>query len=587
MATLLQRVNVLRGANALRGANVLRGVNALRDADVLRGVNALHGADILRGANTPGEVRVLRLVSGLAWVGMLLGLMVLLAACGRQTDSGAAPVSKPVDLRILAGSELKDLAPDIEDAARKAGLNVQLAYSGTLDMVDRINGGEEFDAILPPNGAYPVLALTRKPLAREKLFYSRVALGVKASKARELGWDRQSPTWTDIVQAVKDHKFVFGMTNPTSSNTGMSALFAVAAAIAKKTDDLTVEEVDRDKLTTFLTGQKLTAGSSGWLADAYVQGQDRLDGLVNYEAVLLRLNEQQGLREPLTVIYPRDGVISADYPLMLLSEPKRASYERLVAVLRSDSFQSGPVARMYLRPSNPNVTRSPKLPGDAVAELSFPNRLEVIDAVLAAYQSELRRPATAIYLLDVSGSMRGSRIEQVEHALGILTGSEGNSVTARFVRFQRRERVILVPFSSSPFDPARFSFESADSQEQTYQALRDYTHALSVHGGTAIYSALDTAYTLAAQELALDPNRVVTVVLLTDGENNKGLSYEEFRSRLQERQANNLEVRTFTILFGDASSSELEEIARMTGGRAFDGRHTNLGSVFKEIRGYQ
>ena len=116
----------------------------------------------------------------------LLGLLALLGGCSKQPDSSPAPVSKPPDLRILAGSELKDLAPDIEDAARKSGLNVQLVYSGTLDMVDRINGGEPFDAILPPNGAYPMLALTRKPLAREKLFYSRVALGVKASKAREL-----------------------------------------------------------------------------------------------------------------------------------------------------------------------------------------------------------------------------------------------------------------------------------------------------------------------------------------------------------------------------------------------------------------
>jgi Ca-activated chloride channel homolog len=519
---------------------------------------------------------------------LLFAFLGLVGGCSDRAGPDTAAAPKPADLHILAGSELKELEPDIKDAAHRIGLDVEVEYSGTLDMVDRINAGEPFDAILPPNGAYPVLALSRKPLAREKLFYSRVALGVKTSKARELGWDRRSPTWLDIVQAVKDHEFVFGMTNPTSSNTGMSALFAVASAIAKKTDDLSAEEVDREKLTTFLTGQKLTAGSSGWLAEAYLRDQARLDGLVNYEAVLLRLNEQPGLSEPLTVIYPRDGIISADYPLMLLSEAKRPIYERLVAALRSDSFQSGPVARMYLRPSDPNVTRSAKLPGDAVAELSFPNRLEVIDAVLAAYQAELRRPATSIYLLDVSGSMRGNRIEQVKHALGILTGAEGNSVTGRFLRFQRRERVVLLPFSSAPGEPARFSFEDAKSEPASYQAVRDYASAIQVHGGTAIYSALDTAYTLASEELARDPNRVVTVVLLTDGQNNEGLSYEDFRLRFEGPQSNaSVAVRTFPILFGEASSNQLEEIAHLTGGRAFDGRHTNLSSIFKEIRGYQ
>ena len=519
--------------------------------------------------------------------GALISALGLLGGCSSHDEQGTPAAPKAADLRILAGSELKELEPDIKGAARTVGLTVQVSYSRTLDMVDRINAGESFDAILPPNGAYPVLALTRKPLAREKLFYSRVALGVKSSKARALGWDRRAPTWSDVVQAVKEHKLVYAMTNPTSSNTGMSALFAVASAIAKKTEDLSADEVDRDKLKDFLAGQKLTAGSSGWLAEAYVRDEARLDGLVNYEAVLLRLNQQPGL-EPLTIIYPHDGVISADYPLMLLSETKRQAFERLVGALRSDAFQAGPVARMYLRPSNPNVSRSASLPGDAVAELSFPNRLEVIDAVLAAYQSELRRPATSIYLLDVSGSMRGKRIEQVKNALEVLTGAEGNSVTARFVRFQRRERVVLVPFSSSPAEPARFALEDAESEADSYQALRNYAAALQAHGGTAIYSALATAYVIANQELAREPDRVVTVVLLTDGENTLGPSYEDFRLRFERAQGNGMQrVPTFPILFGEASSTELDEIARLTGGRAFDGRHANLATVFKEIRGYQ
>src|ERR1700745_1404965 len=118
-------------------------------------------------------------------VGVLFSSLALLAGCSEHSPE-AVFAKKPADLRILAGSELKELEPDIKEAARKNGLQVEVAYSGTLDMVDRINAGEPFDAILPPNGAYPVLALAHKPLAREKLFYSRVALGVKTSKAKAL-----------------------------------------------------------------------------------------------------------------------------------------------------------------------------------------------------------------------------------------------------------------------------------------------------------------------------------------------------------------------------------------------------------------
>ncbi len=520
--------------------------------------------------------------------------MVLLWGCSQQSGpSGSASTAatpapdQPPDLRILAGSELKELEPEIVSAARAAHLAVALSYAGTLEMVDRINQGEPFDAILPPNGAYPSLALTHKAVAKEKLFYSRVALGVKESKAHALGWDRAVPNWSEVTQAVKDGKLTYAMTNPTSSNTGMSTLFAVAASIAKKTEDLAASEVDKSALKDFLSGQKLTAGSSGWLADAYVREQDRLDGLVNYEAVLLRLNERPELREKLTVIYPRDGVISADYPLMLLDPGKRAVYDRLVAVLKSADFQSN-LRRAYLRPSDPTVERAPALSGATVVELTFPNNLEVIDAVLSAYQADLRRPATSIYLLDVSGSMRGERLASLKAALELLTGVDVRSSAARYARFQNREHVVLIPFSTQPWTPTTFAFDNALEKQRSEQDLRGFVAQLQARGGTAIYSALDLAFQLGHEELANDPSRVVTVVLLTDGMNNRGLAPEEFQARWSGANGSASEpIPTFPILFGEAGSSELESIARQTGGRSFDARNSDLRSVFQEIRGYQ
>ena len=530
-----------------------------------------------------------------------------------DSDATAAP-----NLRILAGSELEELEPDIQSAAHAAGLTVGLSYAGTLEMVDRVNAGEPFDAILPPNGAYPSLALAHKPLAKEKLFYSRVAVGVRESKVRDLGWDRAAPSWSDVTQAVRDGKFAYAMTNPTSSNTGMSALFAVAAANAGKTEDLIASEIDRGALKDFLAGQKLTAGSSGWLADAYIGEQDRLDGLINYEAVLLRLNARPELHEKLTLIYPRDGVISADYPLMLLAPGKKAAYDRLVAALKAPSFQSNALERAFLRPSDPTARHSPRLSDNVVAELSFPNNLEVIDTVLAAYQAELRRPATSIYLLDVSGSMRGPRLAAVKSALESLTGTDAShavgsagdslpagdslagrsviagrpvtnrSVAARYARFQNREHVMLIPFAGSPWKAMRFNFENEAHRAQAEGQLRDFIENLQAGGGTAIYSTLDLAYDLAYQELARFPGRVVTVVLLTDGKSNNGLPYEEFRQRWSGRSAGGADpIRTFPILFGEASSAELDEIARSSGGRSFDGRSADLRAVFREIRGYQ
>jgi Ca-activated chloride channel homolog len=514
---------------------------------------------------------------------LAIGLLLVAGCGGSSSPDSTAAAESARTLNMLAGSELKDIEPQLRVAASAAQIDLRVSYAGTLEMADRVNAGEAYDVLLPPNGAYLALALTKPALAREKLFYSRVALGVKVSRARALGWDRKPPTWSDIAAAAKAGRFTFGMTNPTSSNTGMSALFAVAASRAGKTEDLTLADVDRETLTDFLKGQKLTAGSSGWLADAYLREQSALDGLVNYEAVLLRLNDRPELTEKLAIIYPAEGVISADYPLLLLREDKRNLYNRLVSALRAEGFQTNTLGKAYLRPSNPDVTVAAALPRDAVAELSFPNNLDVIDAVLSAYQSELRRPATSIYLLDVSGSMEGERLAALQEALQYLTGASGQGASARYARFQSRERVVLMPFSHESQTPTSIEFAAQGPHSRELEQIRQFSADLEADGGTAIFDALAAAFQVAARERARDPQRTISIVLLTDGQNRDGMSLEQLERRMRELPP----VRTFPILFGNSDSSELEEVARISGGRTFDGRKGNLVAVFREIRGYQ
>jgi Ca-activated chloride channel family protein len=518
------------------------------------------------------------------WLLALFAAGALLSGCDdtgtSSRDSARSNAPDPNAFTILAGSELKDVEPAFVDAAAKAGVPIRFTYAGTLDIVERVNGGEKFDAILPPNGAYPALALASKPVAREKLFYSRVALGVKTGKAQELHWDATTPTWADIARAAKAGQFRYGMTNPTSSNTGMSALFAVASAVAHKTEDLTIAEVDANVLKDFLSGQALTAGSSGWLAEAFEKDPSAVDGLVNYEAVLLRLNAKLGASDKLTIIYPTDGVISADYPLMLLSADKREQWQKIVDAIKATPFQRDALQVVFLRPSNPDAPLAAELPKTAVAELTFPNQLAVIDEVLGAYQSDWRRPATSIFVLDVSGSMEGARLDSMRQALKILSGAGDNGTSARYARFQNRERVVLISFSSDVAQPQTIRFEG--QIDQAREAVRSYADHLRAEGGTAIYSALAVAEDVAKTEHTGDPQRYVSIVLLTDGENNEGMEADQFKRRYARSG-----IRIFPILFGEADPRALRDIAEISGGRSFDARKAALASVFKEIRGYQ
>jgi Ca-activated chloride channel family protein len=118
-------------------------------------------------------------------------------------------------------------------------------------------------------------------------------------------------------------------------------------------------------------------------------------------------------------------------------------------------------------------------------------------------------------------------------------------------------------------------------------ALRDYVNGLRAGGGTAIYDAVEEAYVQAGAAKAQDPSRFYSIVLMTDGENNSGRDLNTFLRDYQQFSASTRAIKTFTVLFGEASPQDLQRIASVSGGTVFDSRTATLSQVFKEIRGYQ
>ena len=178
----------------------------------------------------------------------------------------------------------------------------------------------------------------------------------------------------------------------------------------------------------------------------------------------------------------------------------------------------------------------------------------------------------------------------MKEALKLLSGAEASAASQRYAAFQARERVLLIPFSGLVGQPARVQFAAGDLQAASAQVLA-YADSLVADGGTAIYDALTLAQQQARQELRADPERFVSIVLLTDGANTAGRDWAAFeREQRMARDGGAPLVRVFPIIFGEAQSGEMQALAALTGGRAFDARNTGksgLPLVFKEIRGYQ
>lgn len=255
------------------------------------------------------------------WLPVLM-LSLGLMGCGQQESS----------LTVLAGSELKDIEPKLDEIARETGVRLEMHYTGTLDGADTIvNGNEHYDFAWFSHAKYLSLlqGQNKRIISEEKIGLSPVIPAVKESLVRKWGWtDGKSVTWGDIAEKARTGELRYAMTDPTASNSGFSTVMGVQAAFSGSSDVITADNVDEKKLKDFFSGQALTSGSSGWLSEAFVREQDHLDGLFNYESVLMDLNASGRLREKLVLIYPQEGVVTADYPLILLNKDKREATTR-------------------------------------------------------------------------------------------------------------------------------------------------------------------------------------------------------------------------------------------------------------------
>ena len=519
---------------------------------------------------------------------LTVGMVAVLAA-GLIAGCNIGQPDQSHTLTVLAGSELRDLEPMLPDLQKATGVKLVPTYIGTLEGAEKIVGGDTSDVAWFSHGKYLSLlpGAGSKIVASEKIMLSPVVLGVKKSVADRFGWTAdKAVTWKDIQARAADGSFHFAMTNPAASNSGLSALIGVAAALSGSSDAIDAGTIDKDALRTFFRGQTLTAGSSGFLADDYVRDQDRVDGLVNYESILLQLNAGGKLREQLTIVYPSEGIITADYPVMLLNKDKREAYDKVVDWLRRPETQRRIMTETQRRPAVPGVALDPRFPSDTLIELPYPSRIETIDALITAYLDEVRAPASAIFVLDVSGSMEGDRIGNLKKALNALTGTD-QSLTGRFSRFRTRETVTFITFSESVLDAQDFAIDDSQPDSADMAAIRSYVDVLATGGGTAIYSALEHAYDIVGTKVAADPNRLYSIVLMTDGENNRGTDRDTWKSGFGSLPDNVRSVHVFPILFGDGSRDEMQAIADATGGRVFDATGDALGTIFKQIRGYQ
>jgi Ca-activated chloride channel family protein len=474
-------------------------------------------------------------------VRVALVLLLLLTACSPGVAAGTK-------LTVLATSELADLGPVLADLRRDTGVELTMDYRGTMEATAELNRG--YDAAWLSTSRFLRLRNV-EPALTTSIMLSPLVLGVKASQAAKLG---PRPTWADIADRAAGGELTYGMADPHVSGSGMAALIGVATAAAGTGAALRPEDVRCDRIQGFLAGRAFGAPD---VAAEYVRRQGEVGGIVAPESTIMALNASGRLREPLEVVYPRDGIVLADYPLMLMHPDKRAAYDKVVQWLRTPAAQQAIMDRTFRRPVDPALPRAGKLATAIGNPLYFPDRQEVVDRLLQAYD----RAGTGrqvIFVLDYSLSMAGPRVAALRQAFAALNG---------FDRFYVDEQVTIIRFAGDVLEERTITV----SRKEDVDALQAVVASTDLRPGTAIWSALEHAYRIARPG--------ASIVLMTDGENNAGLGLETFLGGRHDAGP------TYAIRFGEANPAELGRVTAATGGRVVDGDAESLTEAVRQLRG--
>lgn len=533
-----------------------------------------------------------------------IALVTVLAALTFGCSTGPSAAARGQDfagprytLRVLASEELTDMRPILSQAASVTGVTVTLTPATTLAATRAVASGRaggRYDAIWLSTNRY--LNMQSGRVARvegaTETMSSPVILGIRASTAHRLGWDRKTPSWSGIAAAAAAHQFSFGMSDPANSNSGLSALVGVATSAAGDGAALQPSEVTRasPRLREFLSAQSLRAPSSSTLADDYLTAQSGdtargtpPDAIIDYESALLSLNASGRLRQPLTLIYPSDGVITADYTLSLLeSAPPaaRSAYARLASYLLTPPVQRQIMRLTHRRPALPDVRLDAGFGQRQLLQVPFPSTAGVISDLISAYHGTLRRPVHTVYVVDIAQPMAGARLARLKAVLSALTRTAHPA--SRGAALPSSDQITIEPFSTAPYPQETLDVPARHPQAALSQ-IRAVTASLTAGGSTAIYDALTAAYkTIAAQEAA-SPGHLTTIVLLTDGMNTNGRNLAAFTRFYRHLSPAAASVPVFPVVLDAGGTAQMQRLATLTGGQVFSAHHLPLTTILTLI----
>jgi Ca-activated chloride channel family protein len=439
---------------------------------------------------------------------------------------------------LISSTENEDLDSILKNFAKEQGIDLQIDYAGTIDIMQKLNSGEQYDAVWASNSIwlYMLDSSVVSTSNSKSTSINPVVFGITKEKAEELGFVGKEIYTQDIVDAIKNGSLKFSMSNPTQTNTGATAYLGMLTNLAGSPEVLRESHLEEENLKTELTslfsGMERSSGSEDFLEEMFLNGN--YEAVVTYEFSIINMNkklEAEG-KEPLYILYPVDGVSISDSPLALINsknEAKSEFFTKLQSYILSDEGQNLLASmgrRTWYGGVNENADKTVFNPDwgidttKYIVPVKYPST-DIIKKALSMYQIELRKPVHAVFCLDYSGSMSGDGYSQLKSAMEYILNEE--EASNDLLQFSEKDKITIIPFSGSVIN-----IWSTDKGTETEELLNNIS-TLKPSGSTDIY---DTAIS-ALNELKDEDTDTynLSVILMTDGMSNVG-TYSRFKQIL-------------------------------------------------------
>ena len=529
---------------------------------------------------------------------LFLAFALLLTGCAgspgeakteeKERDASAEIMKADGTIRILSGSENEELEAVIDECSQATGVEIEMDYKGSVDIMRALeSGAKEYDAVWPASSIWLSMGDVNHLVKHsQSISMTPVVFGIRDSLAEELGFKGKDVSVKDILAAIQGGKMSFCMTSATQSNSGASAYIGFLYALLGKQEGMTAEDLQGEQLradiTGLLGGVERSSGSSDWLKDLFLK--EDYDAMVNYECLIIDANRQlesEG-KEPLYIVYPYDGLSIADSPLGYVDHgdsQKEEAFQAVQQYLLSKEAQSEieatgrRISANGVSDENKDVFNEEW--GVDTERILSPIQMPDADVLMEAlnlYQTSFKKPSLNIYCLDFSGSMEGTGEAQLKDAMSQILLQENAS--RNFLQANAGEVNEVIFFDNTILDIERAADDSDEALAQLYQKVADF----QIAGGTDIYNAAAQAL---AEASSYDLEKYTpAIILMTDGVSD--YNYQTFQEAWD---ILGIDVPVFSITFGTADPTQLEELAEATGGRVFDGTQ-DLTEAFRSVKGY-